>query len=112
MDIQVRESLMSEHGRRMKACIRVFMMDENLCMFVSLDEQFVLRYIWVQMFTSVCGSNILEGTSEHCVFVCVPAGEGHKWEVHGGIAGKGELRGGGCHTWPRDIEIPVTLSQT
>jgi hypothetical protein len=49
VDIQVRESLLSEHGRRIKACVRVFMTDENLCMFVALDEQFVLRYIWVQM---------------------------------------------------------------
>jgi len=44
-----------------------------------------------------------------CLCMSVLAGEGHKWEVHGGIAGKGELRGGGCHSWPRDIEIPVKL---
>lgn len=61
------------------------------------------------MFTSIFGtwSERFGGSSKHCVFVRVPAGEGHKWEVHGGIAGNAEVRGGGCHTWPRDIEIPV-----
>jgi len=42
-------------------------------------------------------------------------GEAHVWEVYKGLIGRGEPRGGGCHKWPRDIEIPSdegTLSIT